>query len=110
MGLKPKLTYATSRNPHEDCSEDEHNSRYPNIPQDPQGLQEDGEARRSSIVPTNLKTRRNRSLTTGRHTLGGALPPEAFLAQAQDDPKEWFLLGLTCDWVVRRRRGLSRQI
>jgi hypothetical protein len=25
------------RNPHEDFSEDEVNSRYPNIPQDPQG-------------------------------------------------------------------------
>jgi hypothetical protein len=25
------------RNPHEDFSEDEFNSRYPNIPQDPQG-------------------------------------------------------------------------
>jgi hypothetical protein len=50
-------------------------------------LQEDREAGRSSIVSTNLKTRINRSLTTGRHTLGGALPPEVFSAQAQDDPK-----------------------
>jgi hypothetical protein len=95
------------RNPHEDCSKDGVNSRYSNIPQDSQGLQEDEEARRSSIVPTNPKTRRNRSLTTGGHTLGGAPPPEAFSAQAQDDPKEWFLLGLTYDWVVRKRRGLS---
>jgi hypothetical protein len=37
MGLKPKRTYATGRNPHEDFSEDEVNSRYPNIPQDSQG-------------------------------------------------------------------------
>jgi hypothetical protein len=37
MGLKPKLTYATSINPPEDFSKDEVNSRYPNIPQDPQG-------------------------------------------------------------------------
>jgi hypothetical protein len=36
-GLKPKLTYDTGRNPHEDFSEDEVNSKYPNIPQDPQG-------------------------------------------------------------------------
>jgi hypothetical protein len=35
-GLKPKLTYATGRNPHEDFLEGEVNSRYPNIPQDPQ--------------------------------------------------------------------------
>jgi hypothetical protein len=35
--LKPKLTYATGRIPHEDFSEDEVNSRYPNIPQDPPG-------------------------------------------------------------------------
>jgi hypothetical protein len=33
--LKPKLTYATDGNPHEDFSGDEVNSRYPNIPQDP---------------------------------------------------------------------------
>jgi hypothetical protein len=37
MGLKPKLTYATSINPPEDFSKDEVNSRYPNIPQDFQG-------------------------------------------------------------------------
>jgi hypothetical protein len=37
MGLKPKLTYDTSRNPHEDFLEDEVNLRYPNIPQDHQG-------------------------------------------------------------------------
>jgi hypothetical protein len=35
--LKQKLTYATDGNPREDFSEDEVNSRYPNIPQDPQG-------------------------------------------------------------------------
>jgi hypothetical protein len=49
-------------------------------------------------------------LTTGRHTVGGALPPEEFLAQSQDNPEEWFLLGLTYALVVRKRRGLSRQI
>jgi hypothetical protein len=35
--LKPKLTYATGRTPHKYFSEDEVYSRYPNIPQDPQG-------------------------------------------------------------------------
>jgi hypothetical protein len=54
--LKPKLTYDTSRNPHEDFSEDEVNSGYPNIPQDSQGLQDDGGAERSSMVSTNPKT------------------------------------------------------
>jgi hypothetical protein len=38
MVLKPKWTYATGRNPHEDFSEDEVNSRYPNTPRDPQGF------------------------------------------------------------------------
>jgi hypothetical protein len=71
-------------------------------------LQEDGEARRSSIVPTNPKTGRNKLLTTRRHTIGGAPPPEAFLAQSQDNPEEWLLLGLTYALVVRKRRGLSR--
>jgi hypothetical protein len=56
MGLKPKLTYVAGRNLHEDFSEDEVNSRYPNIPQDSQGLQEDGGAGRSSMVSTNPKT------------------------------------------------------
>jgi hypothetical protein len=107
VGLKPKLTYATGRNPHKDCSKEEVNTRYPNIPQESQGLQEDGEARRSSIFPTTPKTRRNKSLTTGRHTIGGALPPEVISAQAQDDLEEWFLLGLTCALVVRKHRGLS---
>jgi hypothetical protein len=60
------------RNPHEDFSEDDVDSRYPNIPQDHQGYKKVGEARRSSVVSTNPKTRRNRSLTTGRHTVGGA--------------------------------------
>jgi hypothetical protein len=76
--LKPKLTYATGRNPHEDISEDDIDSRYPNIPQESQGLQENGEARRSSTVPTIPKTRRKNSMTTGRHTIGGAPPPGAF--------------------------------
>jgi hypothetical protein len=108
--LKPKLTYDTSRNPHEDFSEDEVNSRYANIPQDSQGLQEDGGARRSSMVSTNPKTRRNRSLTTGRHSIGGALPPGEFLAQTQDNLEEWLPLGLTCASVVRKCKGLSRKI
>jgi hypothetical protein len=68
------------------------------------------EARRSSIVSTNPKTRRDRSLTTGRHTVGGAPPPEVILDQSQDNPEEWFLLGVTYALVVRKRRGLSRQI
>jgi hypothetical protein len=50
------------------------------------------------------------SLTTGRHTVGGAPPPDMFLAQSQDNPEEWFLLGLTSALVVRKCRGLSRQI
>jgi hypothetical protein len=76
--MKPKLTYATGRNPHEDFSEDEVNSRYPNILQESSRLQEDRGARRSSMVSTKQKTRRNRSLTTGSHTIGGAPPPGAF--------------------------------
>jgi hypothetical protein len=62
------------------------------------------------MVSTSPKTRRNRSLITGRHTVGGAPPPEAISAHTQDDLEEWFLLGLTCALVVRKRRGLSRQI
>jgi hypothetical protein len=34
-GVESKLTYATGRDPHEDFSEDDVNSRYPNICQDP---------------------------------------------------------------------------
>jgi hypothetical protein len=34
---------------------------------------------------TNRETRRDISLTTGRHTIGGAPPPEVFLAQSKDD-------------------------
>jgi hypothetical protein len=34
--------------------------------------------RRSSMVSTNPETRRDISLTTGRHTIGGAPPPRAF--------------------------------
>jgi hypothetical protein len=82
MGLKPTVTYDTSRNPHEDFLEDEVNSRYPNILQESSRLQEDGGARRPSMVSTKPKTRRNRSLTTRRHTIGGAPPPRAFLAQS----------------------------
>jgi hypothetical protein len=62
------------------------------------------------MISTNPKIGRNRSLTTGRHTISGAPPPEVFLAQVQDDPEEWFPLGLTCTLVVRKRRGLRRQI
>jgi hypothetical protein len=108
--LKPKLPYDTSRDPNEDFSEDEVNSSYPNILQGSSRLQEDEGARISSMVSTKLKTRRNRSVTTGRHTIGGAPPLGAFLAQSQDNPEEWFLLGLTCSLVVRKHRGLSRQI
>jgi hypothetical protein len=104
--LKPKLTYDTSRNPHEDFLEDEVNSRYPNKSQDCQGYQKMGKSRRSLMISTNPKTRRNRSLTTGRHNVGGAPPPEVISAQAQDDLEEWVPLGLTYALVVRRRRGL----
>jgi hypothetical protein len=38
-GFEPKLTYATGRNPHEDFSEDEVNSRYRSIPQESSRLQ-----------------------------------------------------------------------
>jgi hypothetical protein len=62
------------------------------------------------MVPTNPKTRRNKSLTTGRHTNGGAPPPEVISAQAQDDLEEWFPLGLTYALVVRKHRGLRQQI
>jgi hypothetical protein len=62
------------------------------------------------MVPTNPKTRRNKSSTSGRHTIGGAPPPEVISAQAQDDLGEWFPLGLTRALVVRKRRGLRRQI
>jgi hypothetical protein len=60
------------------------------------------------MVSTNPKTRMNRSLTTGGHTIGGAPPPGAFLAQKQDNPEEWFLLVLTRALVVRKRGVLSR--
>jgi hypothetical protein len=62
------------------------------------------------MVSTNPKTRRNKSLTTRRHTIGGALPPKVISAQAQGDLEEWFPLGLTYALVVRKRRGLRRQI
>jgi hypothetical protein len=107
--LKPKLTYATDRNPHEDLSKDNQLKVSQYISKSSR-LQEDGEARRSSMVSTNPETRRNRSLTTGRHTIGGALPPEAISAHPQNDLEEWFPLGLTCALVVRKHSGLSRQI
>jgi hypothetical protein len=49
-------------------------------------------------------------LTTGRHTIGGAPPPEVISAQAQDDLEELFPLGLTYALVVRKHRGLRRRI
>jgi hypothetical protein len=55
---------------------------------------------------TNPKTRRNKSLITGRHTLGGAPPPEVISAQVQDDLEEWFPLGLTYVLVDRKHREL----
>jgi hypothetical protein len=106
-GLKQKLTYATGINPREDFSEDEVNLKVSQYTSRLSRLQEDGEGRRSSIVSTNPKTRRNRSLTTRRHSIGGAPSTRAFLAQTQDNPEEWFLLGLICALVVRKRRGLS---
>jgi hypothetical protein len=62
------------------------------------------------MVSTNPKATRNRSLTTGRQSVGGAPSPRAFLAQAQDNPEEWFQLGLTRALVVTKRRGPSQQI
>jgi hypothetical protein len=47
-----------------------------------------GEARRSSMVSTNPKTRRNRSLSTRRHTLGGVPPPEEISVLARDYSEE----------------------
>jgi hypothetical protein len=46
-------------------------------------LQDDEEARRSSMPLTNLKTRRNGQPTTGRHTIGDAPTHEALSAQAE---------------------------
>jgi hypothetical protein len=60
------------------------------------------------MVSTNLKTRRNRPLTSRRHTVGGAPPPEVTSAQARDNPEEWFPIRITYALVVRKRRGLSR--
>jgi hypothetical protein len=62
------------------------------------------------MVSTNPKTRRDRSSTTRRHTVGGAPPPEVISAQAQDGLEEWFPIGITYALIVRKRRGLSRQI
>jgi hypothetical protein len=88
MSLKPKLTYDTGRNPHEDFSKDEVDSRYPNIPQDRQGYTTMGKQEDIQWSPPTQRQERNRSLTTGRHTIGGAPPPEAFLSQSQDNPEE----------------------
>jgi hypothetical protein len=108
--LKPKLTYDTGRNPHEDFSKDDANSRYPNIPQDRQGYKK---VEKQEDLQWSPPTRRqegtdhwlleDRVSVVRRHL-------EHFLAQLQDNLEEWFLLGLTCALVVRKRRGLSRQI
>jgi hypothetical protein len=84
-GLKPKLTYATGRNPHKDFLKDEDTSRDPNILQDPQGYKKTMEQEDLQWSPPTRRQERNRSLMTGRHTIGGALPPEVISAQAQDD-------------------------
>jgi hypothetical protein len=63
-------------------SKDEVNSRYPNIPQDPQGYK---------------KMKKQEDIQWS--------PP----MQRQEGIDHW-LLGLTCALVVRKRRGLSRQI
>jgi hypothetical protein len=44
------------------------------------------------MVSTNPKTTRNRSLTTRRHSVGGAPPPEEISALAQDYSEEYFSL------------------
>jgi hypothetical protein len=90
--------------------EDEVKSRYPNILQDPQGYKKTEEQEYPQCSPPTRRQERNRLLTTGRHTIGGAPPPEVILAQAQDDLEEWFPLGLTRALVVRKRRGLRQQI
>jgi hypothetical protein len=53
-----KLTYDTSRNPHKDFVEDEVNSRYPNILQDPQGYKKTEEKEDLQWSPTNPKRRK----------------------------------------------------
>jgi hypothetical protein len=102
MGLKPKLTYVTVRNPHEDFSEDEVDSQYPNIPQDHQSYKKVKKQEDLQWSPPTRRQERNRSLTTGRRIVDGAPPPDVISAHARDD--------LTHALVVRKRRGLSRQI
>jgi hypothetical protein len=108
--LKPKLTCATGRNPHEDFSEDEVNSKYPNILQEPPDYKKTEEQEDLQWSLPTRRQERNRSLTTGRHTVGGAPPPEVISAQAQYDLEEWFPFGLTYALVARKRRGLGWQI
>jgi hypothetical protein len=62
------------------------------------------------MVSTNPKTRMNRSLTTRGHTIGGAPPPGAFLAQPQDNSEEYFWLRNNIALLVRKHRELSLQI
>jgi hypothetical protein len=91
-------------------SEDEFDSRYPNIPQDSQGYKK---METQEDLQWSPPTRRQEGTD---HYLREDTPLvvlcdlEHFLAQSQDNPKEWFLSGLTCALVVRKRRGLSQQI
>jgi hypothetical protein len=62
MGLQPKLTYDTSRNLHEDFSEDEVDSKYPNIPQDPQGCKKKA---KQEDLPWSPPTQRQEELDHG---------------------------------------------
>jgi hypothetical protein len=110
MGFKPKLTYATGRNRHEDFLEDEVDLKVSQYTSRSSRLQEDGEARRSSMVSTNPKIRRIRSLATRRHTVGCAPPRKVFSAQAQDYPEECFRIGLTCSLTINKRRELRLQV
>jgi hypothetical protein len=70
------MTYPTGRNPHKDCSEDEVNTRYPiylRILKDYKKVEKQEDLQWS---PPTRRQGRNKSLTTGRHTIGGAPPPE----------------------------------
>jgi hypothetical protein len=60
--------------------------------------------------PPTPKARRNRSLTTWRHTIADALTHEATSSLAWDDSEECFRLGQTCALVPRKRREVRLQI